>query len=591
LLKYIFFFVIIVVNSYGDDYLETALSKKIYEEHAWKALLHMPDKKSEIMDDTFFLSSQRTAKSELISALEQINKEYIVCQYPARYNWLKNRLNITDDVLDIKKCKKVHKFVSNLEASSVYLVYTSAYFGTPVAMFGHDFLYIKRKNKSKMLGKSVNFYAYIPESTDVLEYVFKGLFGGFEAKYSLQDYYLLIKEYSDLSQRDIWEYELDFSKDELEQFLYHLYEVKNKNKNYTFTTLNCSYNIYWLIEVAKSKSIDKSGYIFLPAETVGTVKDNGWIKKTSVVPSLFNKIKANIRQLENDDAVYYIRDISNSKIEIKEFINKDIKLLDKQIILTTSALYLQYLNTKEKIDKKYYKKKSYEILKYRSKLGINSMINDYSFIENPENIHQIQKVSFKFGEKDGESLSVFNYRLGYHSLDDLTDGFLKGSELVYLDISAEVDEEIKLDKLTFLKLSSFVPRDVLFKPISWQLGFNLDRKYMDDDLQGHIYGGVGPSYNIPYGYTYLLVNSNLFYKTQTDLSISGKYGLVLEGYKNILTFNIEKLFYTSGEDQLVFRVHDYYSLDKDFGINIEIKSIEKYDYTEDRFLLGVSYYF
>jgi hypothetical protein len=219
------------------------------------------------------------------------------------------------------------------------------------------------------------------------------------------------------------------------------------------------------------------------------------------------------------------------------------------------------------------------------------MKNNYSFIENPENIHKIQKVSFQLGEKDGKSLSLFNYRLGYHSLDDSMNGFLKGSELVYFDFSVEVDEDIKLDKLTFLKLSSFVPRDVLFKPISWQLGFDLDRKYMDNDLHGHIYAGIGPSYNIPFGYTYLLLNSNLFYKTQTDLSISGKYGLVFEGDKNILTFNIEKLFYTSGEEQLIFRMHNYYSLDKDYGINMEIKSIEKFDYTEDRFLLGVSYYF
>jgi hypothetical protein len=590
LLKYILF-IILIVNSFGDDYLKTALDKKIYEESAWKALLHMSDKKSEILDISFFLSNQRTAKSELISALKQINKKCIVCQYPARYNWLKGRLNISDDILDIKRCEKVQKFITDVEASSVYLVYTSAYFGTPAAMFGHDFLYIKRKNKSKMLSKSINFYAHIPDNVDILEYAFKGLFGGFEAKYSLQDYYILVKEYSDLSQRDIWEYELNFSKNELEQFLYHLYEVKYKNKNYTFTTLNCSYNIYWLIEVAKSKTINKSGYIFLPVETIGIFKDNDWIKKSSVIPSLRNKIKANIKLIENKNAMYYILDISNSNIDIKKFINKDITLSDKQIILTTSVFYLQYLDAKEKIDKNYYKKKSYEILKYRSKLGINPMKNNYSFIENPENIHKIQKVSFQLGEKDGKSLSLFNYRLGYHSLDDSMNGFLKGSELVYFDFSVEVDEDIKLDKLTFLKLSSFVPRDVLFKPISWQLGFDLDRKYMDNDLHGHIYAGIGPSYNIPFGYTYLLLNSNLFYKTQTDLSISGKYGLVFEGDKNILTFNIEKLFYTSGEEQLIFRMHNYYSLDKDYGINMEIKSIEKFDYTEDRFLLGVSYYF
>ena len=47
-------------------------------------------------------------------------------------------------------------------------------------------------------------------------------------------YYEKIKEYSNLENRDIWEYSLEFTPDEVERMLLHLWELKDIYTDYYF---------------------------------------------------------------------------------------------------------------------------------------------------------------------------------------------------------------------------------------------------------------------------------------------------------------------------------------------------------------------
>lgn len=584
---------LVVTNLYANSYLEKALNDKVYKNKNWKNLLHIVDQKSEVLDESFFLSPQQTAKSELISALQLVNDKNTVCSFPARYSWLKNKLNIPNSIIDISKCAKVTKFINELNTSNVSLVFTSAFFSAPGTMFGHSFIHLNHKSGNKLLGYSINYAAIIPENENIFKYVYKGFSGKYVANYSVDHYYEKIKEYSDLEQRDMWEYELNLNTSQRQQLLYHIYELEDKTKQYTYAKMNCAYNLLWLIEVAKNESFDKDNFSYLPADIIQIFNDKKLINSSSLIPSIQSKIVQNIKLLSNDELTQIIIDISYSKVSVEDFMNKNESTSDKQLVLSTSILYMQYLVAVGELENEDYQAIFLNILKIRSKLGKNTNKKDYAFISNSLNAHKSHKISIESGLKEEDFTSLITYRSGYQGLNDSSNGFIKGSELVYFETKVEVKEDdIELNEFVLLSLSSLSPRSDLFKPISWQAGLKLDRDYIEDDkLYGHFYFGAGLTYDTDIGYSYILLNTHVFHKSDTPSAISSKYGLIFNKDKNTLHFNIEAFHYFNNKEQLVINLQYNYSFTKDLALKAKIKSLQRDDYTEHTYTLGLSYYF
>ncbi|MFX4232194.1 DUF4105 domain-containing protein, partial [Aliarcobacter butzleri] len=60
-------------------------------------------------------------------------------------------------------------------------------------------------------------------------------------------YYEKIKEYNNLVQRDVWEYDLNLSQEEINKLVLHTWVLKDSYANYYFFKENCSYNVLWLL--------------------------------------------------------------------------------------------------------------------------------------------------------------------------------------------------------------------------------------------------------------------------------------------------------------------------------------------------------
>jgi len=61
---------------------------------------------------------------------------------------------------------------------------------------------------------------------------------------------LLVKEYGDFENRDIWEYRLQLTAAQTERLLMHVWELKESYFDYFFFTENCAYQLLPLLEVA-----------------------------------------------------------------------------------------------------------------------------------------------------------------------------------------------------------------------------------------------------------------------------------------------------------------------------------------------------
>ena len=171
--------------------------------------------------------------------------EHPQCRFPARYHWLKQKLNFDNNRLPEQRCELLQQWQKNISASEITLVFPAAYMNAPSSMFGHTLLRITpsdHRKDSPLAAYALNYAADVNGNDAGLSYAYKGLFGGYPGSFSIVPYYEKIKKYSDLENRDIWEYKLKLETHEIEQLLRHAWEVRNIKFDYYFITENCSYH-------------------------------------------------------------------------------------------------------------------------------------------------------------------------------------------------------------------------------------------------------------------------------------------------------------------------------------------------------------
>jgi hypothetical protein len=88
-------------------------------------------------------------------------------------------------------------------------------------MYGHTLLRIDARDqdeRTRLLAYAINFAADTDEKNGLV-FAVKGLLGGYPGTFSVLPYYLKVREYGDLENRDLWEYELDLSPPEVDRVL------------------------------------------------------------------------------------------------------------------------------------------------------------------------------------------------------------------------------------------------------------------------------------------------------------------------------------------------------------------------------------
>ncbi|MBW2219490.1 MAG: DUF4105 domain-containing protein, partial [Deltaproteobacteria bacterium] len=224
-----------------DQFLKIAQEKSLYKDRYWHILLHYQDTmfgiESQIDDQAFFLApdgktNPEAELEETIKLLFQPDNEAAkkyVCRYNARLSWLKSALEIDPALYTERVCDEVEQ----LTLKSASLIFPTYYMNNPASMFGHTLLIINTGYQNKRLFSAVN-YAAKTETTSGLNFAVSGLFGFFKGYYSVMPYYKKIQEYSDINQRDIWEYSLNLTPDEIRRMVRHIKELDKIYTDYYF---------------------------------------------------------------------------------------------------------------------------------------------------------------------------------------------------------------------------------------------------------------------------------------------------------------------------------------------------------------------
>jgi len=503
-------------DAYLASLLEKAHREKVHEDRTWEVLLHYTRTlsggyKSRIDDPGFFLSPQgRTdPEAELAATVKSFfvagakDGAHGACRFPSRFQWLSERLGIDQARLPPFACSERDKNLARIEAKSAVLVFPVGHINSPASMFGHTLIRIDGSSRSNLISYAVNYAASGTDANGFL-YAWKGLTGGYKGYFSIMPYYEKVKEYNDLEHRDMWEYRLKLSEDEVQRIITHCWELHQISSSYYFLDENCSYNLLFLIEAARPqlRLTDQTGLLVLPTQTIRIARASGILDEPIYRPSRGTRIRKMMSQLEEPRQLraYLLAHDGALPQPAAESKLDTMKEIDLAVELT------QYRYDRKELAKEPYSKLYLKLLRERSTMGAAPEgIYEVAEPPGPETGHDTATAAAGGGVRRGEAFVQLGFRPVFHTLIDPDQGYLPGAQIKFLDTALRYradSQRFQLKTLHLLDIFSLAPRDALFKPLSWKVNTGLDTEPLRNGRDYLIYrlnSGGGFAYGSPAG--------------------------------------------------------------------------------------------
>jgi len=487
-------------HPYAEELVQQALDRKLHETRQWLRLGHYVPRwfggyKSEADGLALFNAPEGKTdpRAELIATLRSFFKdpaalkpeeEHPQCNFPARFYWMKKELGIDLNQLPQAECNRLDKWLEQLDPKQVTLVFSSFFMNNPASMFGHTLLRIDTQGKTRQMKLSnygVNYGAEVDSSNPIV-YAISGLFGFFKGTFSVFPYYLKVQEYSNWESRDLWEYELNLTPDQMQMLMFHLWELGGTYFDYFFFQENCSYHVLSVLEVANPEWHLTDGFIFSvqPADTLKiVVAQEGLVSKVVYRPAILSRMQIKMDQMTGEEKSV-LSDLISSQERLKEEPYQKLEVPQKALVLDAYLDYLEYKGLRRKLDLDKPLRIPHAVLLERSKLRYtrdDRADNQPSNIERPDLAHGTDRLRAGIGLNDHELFQEIAYRPTLHDILGREVGLKKDSHFLFLDMAGRYyyeSKKFRADRLSILDIMSLSPFESVFHKPSWGLRLGLD---------------------------------------------------------------------------------------------------------------------
>ena len=523
----------------------------------WLRLLHMEGDedagyKSRVDNQDFFFHEKGGSSPwlELDASIEAFNSgvprrgpldQHPQCTFPERFRFL-SALGL----INVKKieCLEYLNWKKGIDASSIALIFSSSFPNNPASTFGHTFFRFNKQGKSNdLLDYTANFSADTKGLDEGFLYAYHGVFGGFNGRFSFAPYYQKVDEYANAESRDIYEYELNFSRDEVESIVGHIWELYYLAFfQYWFFTENCSYVLGTVLEVGNDKwnFTKKNKLYYLPADLVKqVVATEGLIRQVKFRPSIRRKLE-----------YHYLKLNTGEKKVFKQIISGDlaVETIDNPQVLNSLIHFYDFRKYRKKGNVSLSEKNIYhKVLLRRSRFPVEkSEVVDWQQYNRPDQGHEPQRLIVWGEYRQREWFGEFGYKLGYHDLLNRDDGYEPYSKFDLVDLAISYREKLQkwnfshigvVDILSLHPLTFYDPR------FSWQVvvarNSLMDHHSLDAN-KWQAYGGIGAAYDLS-GRVYSILGGEI--QLSEHISKSVRLGPYLEwGYITNIFFNSKMSF-------------------------------------------------
>ncbi len=525
-------------NEYLSQLLHASREQHLADDRYWDILLHYKphgSRRESLVDDPkFFLAEngKTDPQAELDATLAgffEPKREGIEpprCRFVARFAWLKERLAIDESRLPPVQCAKFDEAFALINPKSAVLIFPAAHGNGPASMFGHTLIRIDGNAGSGLLSYAVNYAAVTTDKNGFI-YAYKGIFGFYRGYFSILPYYEKVGEYNEIEHRDIWEYELNLTEEEVRRMVMHIWELKDIYSDYYFFDENCSFDLLFLLEAARP-SVDltdefwgKAKFWVIPADTVRIINDKGMVSAIRYRPSQAKRIES-IASLTNGIDRQTAIDVAGRKVSPQAVMEAKIEPVEKMRILDLSAELLQYQFARKQMGKEEFVHSFLPTLQARSSLGTSpGEIPPIPEPVSPDAGHRAGKFTAGPGYRGDDSFVELGWRPAYHDLLDPDDGYIEGAQINFMDLQGRYyfkENSLRLQRLRFIDIISLAPRDAFFKPVSWKVNTGFDREIMSDGQEQLLYR-LNPGGGFAYPSSLLGIS---YFMGETDLNVSGK---------------------------------------------------------------------
>lgn len=600
-------------TDYVDDLIAEAHTRNLSGERYWHILLHYKQTlfgvESVVDDPNFFLSEN--GKTDPRGELDALIRDFFdpahaqdappICRFFARYTWVKEQLQPDPEKIPSFGCPSVEK----LEPRSATLVFPTYYLNNPASMFGHTFITIETGYSHVLLTDAVNYAAFAGDAGG-FEYAVYGIFGGFQGYFTMLPYYEKIKEYSDIDQRDIWEYRLNLTPDELKKMLYHIWEMEGIGTDYYFFSENCSYHLLYLFEAARPslRLTDAFGLWVIPIDTVKAVKKQGVIEDAHFRPSNGTKLRQMMAGLPPhfQELAY---DISRGTQPVQVIDELDTDRDQKILVSDLVGETMKYRLMKQEVTQPEYQAVAMPNLRLRSRLGKPETPFQITVPVDPSEGHDASRLTLSFGHRHHQFFQEIGINPSFSDLLNTDYTSREGIQIQFLDTRVryyDSDRDVRLERLDILDIVSLFPRNRFFKPLSWKLSTGFRRQSLADGSRGMMYrlnSGTGLSWQVPYaGLLFVLPELELRLSRDLEDDVAGGLGLygglmkeVLPNWKILLT--AETLYFTPDDNYTENRVslEQNLKLSRNNRINLTLLREEAFDHGVYEASLSWQHYF
>lgn len=548
-----------------------ALNAGLHQADYWHGLMHYyptrlyparltkGEYESHVDDQRFFLAEngKHDPKAELLATIDSLFGEQTteqspsaLCRFVARNKWLRRVLELPElQVPDA--CEEYHRFRKNIGAGSMTLVFPASYLNSPSSMFGHTLLRFDPEDmtdESPLLSWSLNFAAEVGDESMSAGFAVKGIAGGFPGRFNTIPYFEKLKEYGAIENRDIWEYKLDLTPEEIDRVLDHVWELQDISFDYFFFRQNCSFRLLELIDLGRPglNLADQFPYTAIPADTVKAVTQAGIVSKTDYRASLGTRLNHAIGNVPEGSRHWIQKIQANPSLSQSDAFKQLAPQTQARIIKTSNEL-LTFTSRKDRIVKDAASRRL-ELLRLISELEDIDDKVEVPLPDPPEAGHDTTTVAITRGREEASNYTEATLRLSYHDILDKQAGYARGAgiELGKISVRRFDDGDTRLERFDIVHLQSFSDRHRQINSISWEINAGLARNPIieNDRLAARFEGNLGKSLRLgDNDIAYALVGTSAYqFIDPGETFVNAQLRLGLLGYRRYGGSQIELKF-------------------------------------------------
>jgi len=389
------------------------------------------------------------------------------------------------------------------------------------------------------------------------------------------EYFKKDYEYRFYEARDLISYTLNLTKDEINNIMLHLFEVKGLVNDYYFLSRNCSSELLKLIDFAREDlDISKNlSFVTKPIDIVYILEKHKFI---SSIEKHLSSMKLFHNYFEKLDlkSKKIVVDIVNNKISIPS-LNRmsNIDLESKKFIILASIKIIEINSLTKKVTSKDMSK-LLKLITLKEKYNITKFKKDKIVLKSNPITNKSHKLKLGYinGKKNWKTIG---YRHLYtNRLDMLND--MKGfGSIELLDITLKYNNhDIEIDQFILMNLESLPTSNLFFKELTTQMQLGSKRiEYFEDKLYTYFKYAIGYNYKLnKFFYARASLEAGIYYHNEEVYN--GSFNSTLEySHKNKfiseLSYSYKK--YDNGIIGTTISLANNIKLSQNSSFNIEIK--------------------